>query len=50
MSAVRVIVKLDLVHSSALGQNRTFHVAVQESALPPKADINVAVQYVRLVP
>ncbi len=35
---------------SALGQKRTFYVAVRESALPPKADINVAVQYVRLVP
>jgi hypothetical protein len=40
----------DRVATSALGQNRTFYVAVRESALPPKADIHVAVQYVRLVP
>jgi hypothetical protein len=31
-------------------QNWTFHAAVQESALPPKADIAVAVQNVRFVP
>ena len=35
---------------SALGQKPTFYVAVQESALPPKADIGAAAQYVRLVP
>ena len=33
-----------------MGQKRTFHVAVQESALPPKADIHGATQNVRLVP
>jgi len=35
---------------SALGQNRTFHVAVRESALPTKADIWVQCSNVRLVP
>ncbi len=35
---------------SALGQKQTSHVAVQESALPPKADIGAAMQYVRFVP
>ena len=35
---------------SALGQKRTFYVAVQESALPPKADIWVQCNNVRLVP
>jgi len=30
-----------------LGQNRTFYAAVRESALPPKADIGAAPQYVR---
>ena len=35
---------------SALGQNRTFHAAVRESALPPKADIIVQCNNVRLVP
>ncbi len=35
---------------SALGQKQTFHVAVRESALPPKADITAALQNVRLVP
>ncbi len=32
---------------SALGHKRTFHVAVRESALPPKADMATAVQNVR---
>ena len=35
---------------SALGQKQTFHAALRESALPPKADIGAAVQNVRLVP
>ncbi len=35
---------------SALGQKRTSYAAVQESALPPKADIGAAMQNVRLVP
>ena len=35
---------------SALGQKRTSHAAVRESALPPKADIDAAAQNVRLVP
>ena len=35
---------------SALGQKPTFHVAVRESALPPKADIATATQNVRFVP
>ncbi len=35
---------------SALGQKQTFYVALRESALPPKADIGCAAQYVRFVP
>ncbi len=35
---------------SALGHKRTFYVAVRESALPPKADMDAATQNVRLVP
>ena len=35
---------------SALGQMPTFYVAVRESALPSKADIQGAPQYVCLVP
>ena len=35
---------------SALGQKPTFHAAVQESALPPKADIVLQCGNVRLVP
>ena len=35
---------------SALGYKRTFHAALRESALPPKADIGIAMQNVRLVP
>jgi len=35
---------------SALGQKQTFHVAVRESALPPKADIVLQCGNVRLVP
>ena len=34
----------------ALGQNRTFPRISARSALTPKADINAATQYVRLVP
>ena len=35
---------------SALGQKQTFYAAVQESALPPKADIGAAMLNVRFVP
>ena len=35
---------------SALGHKRTSEGLAEMSALPPKADINAAVQYVRLVP
>jgi len=34
---------------STLGQKPTFHAAVGESSLHPKADIAVAAQYVRFV-
>ncbi len=40
----------DRVATSALGQKQTFYAAVRESALPPKADMPIAVQNVRLVP